>query len=569
MTELRTEQSSHIKRLVFDTFALAMPIVGLSPMLLLQVIQLWEKPYAKYLPAAWIFLALLVAFSPKGVTPSRWRTFLGGVSLVVALIIGGAAVAYFSPSIANLSMAFVFLGWALVRLASTSIYRVIGFSMLIFISLPLPFGLDDRLSRFTDEKTMELCSPVLDVFNIYHLYRSPVLSLKDHNFDVYELLANSLSVQLMIGLAILLSLIGKRPLVTAMFSILSACVWTLLGRIIFLFLAANFSFYEIDISRGYLNTMVVGVTLTIVMLLIVMSEAFWNAVFKPIRVGDENAEYRSTAGNLFNRCVVWPNKFVLDEFDVQSSALEEAKQSTAIPSLLAIPIGLAMFGLLVPATLAILRNDLILNRANYFAVDLQQIPDASTLPEDFFMKQRQRQFVSNANQSVSNNQARSCIWNYSGSGIQTSLLLKFPVRGWLDSRFLLGPEWEAQKTKLSNDGSNWPFSETTAEREGGLSTLILSSQMHTDGKPYSPNEDELKTAGNSVTVSNRWTNWRILDLLSPKQETLKPQTVCVQMRYQSESAIKESEAKILVERFLEARKILTDRFLGKKESATP
>ncbi len=41
---------------------------------------------------------------------------------------------------------------------------------------------------------------------------------------------------------------------------------------------------------------------------------------------------------------------------------------------------------------AVLKNDLILNRQNYLALPPDRIPDAGTLPDDLFPKQRQRQF---------------------------------------------------------------------------------------------------------------------------------------------------------------------------------
>ncbi len=567
MTDLSKNQPTILRGLTFDLLTLVLPILGLAPLLLLHTMQLLEKPYSRFLPVAWICLVIFAMTSPKAVVTSGLRSFLGSGFLMLALLCGIFAVAYFSPWTANLALGFVFIGWAIIRLeVKTS--RVIALSMLSFVTLPLPFGLADRLTTSVDEKAMMLCSPVLDLFNIYHLYVSPSLLLKNYRFDIRELLATPLSLQPMVAIAILFSVAWRRPFFTTVFSIFSAVVWAFVGKLFYLFTAAALSNVEIDVTHGFLGTIVFGTILTFTILLIICSDTFWNASFRPIRIGDGNVE-RSIAGNLFNSCVVWPGELTSEDSVELPVAYQATGSLSGLAFWLAIPIGFIMFFLMVPTSVAIYRNDLILNRASYLDVAADRLPDASTLAEDFFLKQRQRQFISNANSAISGNQAKSLIWNFSGSGTQTSVLLKFPVRGWLDSRFFLGPEWVNPKTQMQNDDTNWAWSETTAQKEGGLSTLVLSTQMNTNGSPYTPNADELNISSNAVAVTSRWMDWRIFDLMNAKQETLKPQTFCVQLRYQSESSIKDSEKKMLVQKFLQSRKILTDRLLGKSEPTAP
>ena len=84
-----------------------------------------------------------------------------------------------------------------------------------------------------------------------------------------------------------------------------------------------------------------------------------------------------------------------------------------------------------------------------------------------------------------------------------------------------------------------------------------------------PTGDELNAVKDSKSNRNRLFYPVIWEMLNPKQETLKPQTFCIQMRYQSESAIRASEKQMLLEKFHEARVILTNQLLGKAPKATP
>ncbi len=113
-----------------------------------------------------------------------------------------------------------------------------------------------------------------------------------------------------------------------------------------------------------------------------------------------------------------------------------------------------------------------------------------------------------------------------------------------------------------NDGSNWPWSEASFEKEGGGSGLLLSSQLHTKGDPYVPTDDELNVASNPAQEKSRFQQLPILGLLSPSQETLRPQTFSIQMRYQSETSIRPSEREMLVQKFVQARSMIAKRLLG-------
>ncbi|MDZ4848398.1 MAG: hypothetical protein SGI77_03835 [Pirellulaceae bacterium] len=569
MSELTPDKPIRTRQIVFDVFVLLLPLFGLLPMLLLQTLQLWGKPYAKFLPFAWLFLAILVAIAPKSMTTSRWRIGFSIVCLLLAVLVGTVAVVDFSPWTANFALALVFISWGMVRLASDSHFRVLALSMLILVTLPLPLGFDQYLTSKGDSLVIYLLSPVLDAINIYHLYRAPTIMLKDHNFDVSVLLSTPMSVQAMLAFSIAISLLWKRPFLTTTCSALSACLWAMLAKAFFLLTTALFSYYEINITQSYLGTVVLLIIALIAILLVVASDAFWSAVLTPIRVGDENAIYRSNTANVFNQLVVLPVRLFAEDVSGRPPMTSPDLPRAEYPKWIGLAAGIVMGALMLPSLFAIVRNDLIFNRANYFAISKDRLPVASTLSDDFLNRQRQRQFRSNLGDGISQSIAKTFTWHYSGSGMDSIIVLKMPVRGWHSPNYLIDSGWDVQDTVIKNDASQWAWSETTGSSEGGFSLLVLSTQMHTNGTSYDPTEDELQVTSKTPEVTSGWFSFRILDLLNPKQETLKPQTICIQMRYQSDSRLRDVEKNEVLKDFFAVRKLLTDRILAKPAEPIP
>jgi hypothetical protein len=212
---------------------------------------------------------------------------------------------------------------------------------------------------------------------------------------------------------------------------------------------------------------------------------------------------------------------------------------------------------------------LILNRANYLAIASDKIPDGKLLPDDFLPKQRQRQFRLLTNSGISGGSAKSLVWSYGGSGVDTMLLLQFPVRGWVTDGASSFKGWKAGESKMVDDGSNWPWNESVFEGQAGSSGLLFSSQLHTKGDPYIPTPDELVSGNNPDANESQLFAPRIFEMLNPKQDVLKPQTFFIQMRFQSETTIRPAEKQQLVEKYKEARQILINKLLGKTTEAKP
>jgi hypothetical protein len=567
MSDLPLPSQSTTQQRTWDIATLVLPLLGLAPMLILQAIQVWSKPDTILLPFCWLVLFTFAYYERKSVSQIRWRVLLSYLFLVAALVTSAASIVYFSPWLANLALAFVFIGWALVRLVHSTFSRILALSMLALITLVAPFGLESLFDAKTNSLVVHLCSSTLDLFGIFHLYSLPYLALKDDYFEIAQLLGNFFSIRTMVAISIIVSLAWKRSFITTTLNILSAVVWAVLGKIIYLFTTAAFSHGGINITESFLSTLILVGLFFLFVIMMLATDGFWNALLSPIRAGDEGF-YRSGTADFFNVLVVWPGKMDFQDRATRSAKASRIPSTLVVQPLFAISIGLLIALMIIPASLVVVKNDLILNRANYLAISSERIPDGKLLPDDFLPKQRQRQFRLLTSSGISGGSAKTLMWSYGGSGVETMLFLQFPVRGWVTEHAASFRGWKAGEAKMVDDGSNWPWYESTFEGQAGSSGLVLSSQLHTKGNPYLPTQDEM-AAVTSPDANKDLFAPRIFEMLNPKQDELKPQTFFIQMRFQSETAMRPAEKLLLIEKYKEARQILTNKLLGKSVGAAP
>ncbi len=58
-------------------------------------------------------------------------------------------------------------------------------------------------------------------------------------------------------------------------------------------------------TESFLGHVIVGITFVLFLILLLITDAFWDAMLAPIRSNEEGVYQRSTT-NFFNRLVLWP-----------------------------------------------------------------------------------------------------------------------------------------------------------------------------------------------------------------------------------------------------------------------
>jgi hypothetical protein len=542
-----------------------MPLIGLLPWLTIETQRLVRTPYSLLFPLGWFILAGLVLFSKRSVTPSRRRSNLALVFLFLALITAFIAVGKFRPALAQAAFAFCFVAWGLVRLHPDRETRTLGLSTLLLATIPLPGG----LFRWTESAGLgfvsALAEPVLDLFRIFHLYESPQLKLRDHSFNLRELLNNPISVQAIILLSIASNLLLRRSLAVGLMNVVSAVVWTIVGQLLLILTTASFSQNGSDITTNPTthNLVLLGIGVFVVAMLLI-SDSFWNAVLSPIRIGEDTTAFRSTSAGLFNRLMSWPGSPEPEDEDLNVDLTEEKAEGRA-PVGPALPIGCLIGLLFIPSAMAAMKNKLIFGGSGSILVRQSQFPEMSTIGEDFILGQSLRRFRGANPSDISGEFGGNWTWQFVGTGGNaTEIRYRFPVTGWSDAyAFEAGRlEWKRESITLVQDNSGWPAVESILRKQSGAIAYLWSSQFQLSGEPYTPTMEEVGTGEGDAPKAGGLFSFPIFGLMNPSQNTVKKWTAQVNMVYEGLGEIRQAEHDRMLAKYFESRELFRQRMIS-------
>ncbi len=220
-----------------------------------------------------------------------------------------------------------------------------------------------------------------------------------------------------------------------------------------------------------------------------------------------------------------------------------------------------------------MKNDLLFNSSGSVSVKSSQFPDASTIPEDFIVGQTLRRYRGADPASISGDFGGNWTWKFIGTGSGTEVRFRFPVRGWSDA-FVAEQtqiQWNRSKFTLQNDASGWPWSESFLEHPSGGKAYQWSSQLLLSGNPYVPLEEEFNEAMNLQATPSGLLDLPILELINPKQDTVKKWTAQISMVYEVGGEVREVERQRMLTKYLEARELFRKRMFAPPDSlpATP
>jgi uncharacterized membrane protein len=552
--------ASKLSSILFDVFLLGLPLFGMLPMLAVQTRQIVSQNFSLGFPIAWIALVILVFRTKRSLASSSSRYWLSLVCILLAVVLGLTATALFNSFFARLCFGFCFLAWAFVRLESASIWRILGMSLLIFASMKIPSQIGGLLDGWKNLVVIKIASPMLDLFKNFHLYEAPDLKLQNHTFDLADLLNTPMSVQMMVLVSIVVGLIGRRSFATNVVCALSAAFWTMIGYFIFVVIAVLLSQNGIDVMQSAFHyRMVLGGLILVNVIMVIISDGFWNSVLQPIGLGGESAVFRSGTANFFNRVVGWPegNSELDDEF-------ADAPKPIGLFKPVAIFVGLVLALLGIPTGLAVFRNDMLLTQGELTQIPLERRPDASTIQQDFIPRQTIRSFRTGGLGKFPSEVGGSSLWVFAGAGVETRITVVFPVPGWYDPKNfgLSNGDWARTKYGLQQDSSGWPFSESVFSSENGNSAILWSSQIRVSGDSYVPTEEEFAEKMSGESMAKAGSAIRIFDLMSGPREKQTNQTVICCMAYHVQGAIRETEKQRLLAKYLEARELVRQKMFG-------
>lgn len=262
-------------------------LIGHAPLAYLHLRSLWLREQYQYFPFV-IGAVLYLLWSrwheafPPSATSQRWSGWPEAFAVSAVLLLIGAILTV-SPWLAfvslNIGLAAVF---ALLGRQRAIVY-LWGIWFLLWLMVPLPLSVDDRLVRFLQRKSSELSSAILDLLGILHLMTGNVLRLPDKQFFVDEACSGIISVMSMIACAAIYAVWKNRSVLHLIALVLAGVTWALVLNILRICLIAGaYHYFDIDLSTGMVHDLL-GLSLFLLMFFALVSTDYLLVMmFSPI-----------------------------------------------------------------------------------------------------------------------------------------------------------------------------------------------------------------------------------------------------------------------------------------------
>lgn len=232
--------------------------VSFIPMLWIQSSSLWGRPHFQFFPIAWLAFVyfLYCRRNDLNQSPSSIRFWVGITGLVVSLI--GAAEALFisSPWLSQASFFVAICSWLLIRVGSAHVMELVLLSGMLWVTLPLPAGYDEKLVRGLQALSSSSASLIMDGLGIMHVREGNILQLLEKRLFVDEACSGIDSLYALMAISIALVIWLKQRWYVALFSLSMVPLWAACSNLIRLETIVLFEVaFGIDLSSGWPHTL--------------------------------------------------------------------------------------------------------------------------------------------------------------------------------------------------------------------------------------------------------------------------------------------------------------------------
>lgn len=232
-------------------------LLSLGPMIWLQANSLWNRPHLQFFPLAWLAFGYFLIDRTKGnfgiAKPSRQIASM--VVLGMSLVGAVEAVLISSPWLSYVAGVLVLISWMLLRAPSLGWHQVLGLSSLLWITVPLPAGYDNKLIQYLQAQSSYTASTFLDAIGIIHVREGNILQLMGKRLFVDEACSGVDSLYALMAISLTLVLWMRQPLMVAVGALCMVPVWASCSNILRLVtIVLAFEWLRLDLSSGTPHT---------------------------------------------------------------------------------------------------------------------------------------------------------------------------------------------------------------------------------------------------------------------------------------------------------------------------
>lgn len=425
---------------------LGISIVAISPLLAIQMMHLWERPHLQFFPLAWAALVALIALRSKVEwTVSKSRMRLCMAIWLLALLCGGLAVFRFSPWLAEASAILCIVAWGFGRLDSTPKLRWLGWSLLLWVTLPLPGNLDSKFVQRLQTTSSESASNLLDLFGLAHLRQGNLIEIRSGKLFVDEACSGVDSLYSLFAIALVMMLWQRRPFIVGLLTLLSVPLWSWLGNLLRLVsIVVVLDYTQVDLSHGIKHTLLGLMTFAISSLFLFLTLDGVARLF--VRFSSQAMPRDRREWHLwYNKLVTFPAKSIQrkteedDYFGTSSEPREIANKKTASKPTLPLAWSTRTYAAIVASSAvlglfclwAVIKNNayaMAMAFPHYDAAIVDSVIEKGSMPESFQGVQKV-DFTQHERSPNDFYGEHSRVWHYRDGETDITLSLDFPFRG--------------------------------------------------------------------------------------------------------------------------------------------
>lgn len=246
--------------------------IACLPALVLHFSHLWEKPHYQFFPVVPLAAGLLArrAFKNLGPLEPGSRRVVGCLLGFVWVLLLTAAVVY-SPWVAAIA-AVILPAVAAYALGGVFLVRqLLPAWVILWLLVPLPLALDDKLTTAMQMQAARLTSGVLDYIGIYHFMSGAVIEVPTQKFMIEQACSGAQSLFAVLFCTLTFLFWNRYRFLRAAGVLLAAAFWVLLANVARLVAVAWLGpRWGVDLSSGWRHE-VLGWVLFLVTLSLVWS----------------------------------------------------------------------------------------------------------------------------------------------------------------------------------------------------------------------------------------------------------------------------------------------------------
>lgn len=571
----------------WDIWVLVVPLIAMSPLLLIQFQKLMNRPERQFFP---ILVAIALYFpirhlisvhgqQEEAVTRGRLNWTIGIFAFSVLTFLIGAWV--FSPWLAHLAALGIFLVWVLGRCASVPWSTAAAWTGLLMVTLPLPFGRDEGLVNWLQRSSSAACGYALDALMVPHMRNANIIEIKGIQLFVEEACSGIGSMYALLAAAALLLLINRRSFLCSLLVLASVPVWAMMGNFVrLLTIALAQEYFQRDLSHGLDHELLGVMTFALAAMGLWMTEWLLAGFMQPFP--PSSPEFNFVFQTL-NAVLCWPERdplSLIDEIEDETPQERELRQArdrarreaedakiarvelwqqkpVRLIAQLASAIMLA-FGVLpaIVVSREVSPSMLSFGLTEYSKEQLAKLPNKESLPPSLG-EWKLVNFAAETRSTASALGAHSLIWEYRKQEQRFLISMDFPFRGYHPLEVCYGNSgWNRSYVLAVSDPSEskWDWREFSMDNQFGSRGFVCYSMLTEECEPFA------NVIASDVNIN---ITGRLRELLGPTTMRTAPvfDPLCYQIQIVCESGRKltDEELEDLRQQFFAARELLREK----------